>query len=150
MVWAIADPALNAYVGSAGSVGQPWPQLQQVLRVERQRVLQRAGAEVKRERKVTYAITSLPPQQAEAPQLARHLRTHWGIENRAHWMRDVVWDEDRCQVRSGAAPQVLAASRNLAIALLRRAGYGSVAPALRTLAGRPAEAVRLVLSGGCP
>ena len=27
MVWAIADPALNAYVGSAGAVGQPWPHL---------------------------------------------------------------------------------------------------------------------------
>jgi hypothetical protein len=62
MIWAIADPALNAYVGSAGTVGQPWPHLQQVLRVERQRVLLRAGAVIKREREVTYAITSVPPQ----------------------------------------------------------------------------------------
>jgi hypothetical protein len=150
MVWAIADPALNAYLGSAGAVGQPWPHLAQVLRVERQRLLLRAGAVVKREREVTYAITSRPPPQAAAPQLARHLRGHWGIENRAHYVRDVVFDEDRCQVRSGAAPQVLAASRNLAIALVRRAGYPSVAPALRTLAGRPAAAVRLVLAGGHP
>ena len=148
MIWAMADPALNAYVGSAGSVGQPWPQLQQVLRVERQRVLRRAGTIIKRERKVTYAITSVSPQQADAAQLARHLRGHWGIENRAHWVRDVVWDEDRCQVRSGAAPQVLATTRNLASALVRRAGYPAVAPALRTLAGRPAQAVRLVLAGG--
>jgi len=148
MIWAIADPALNSYVGSAGTVGQPWPALQQVLRVERQRVLRRAGAVVKQERQVTYAITNLPPQQADAPRLAPPLRGHWGIENRAHWVRDVVWDEDRCQVRSGAAPQVLAATRNLAVALLRRAGYPGIAPALRTLAGRPAEAVRLVLTGG--
>jgi predicted transposase YbfD/YdcC len=146
MVWAIADPGLNAYVGSAGTVGQPWPQVQQVLRVERERVLRRGGSIVKRERKVTYALTSLSPQQADAAQLARYLRGHWGIENRAHWVRDVVWDEDRCQVRSGAAPQVLAATRNLAIALLRRAGYAAIAPALRTLAGRPAVAVRLVLT----
>ena len=80
--------------------------------------------------------------------LAAALRGHWGIENRAHWVRDVVFDEDRSQVRSGAAPQVLAAGRNLAIALLRRAGYGCIAAALRTLAGRPACAVQLVLSGG--
>jgi len=150
MIWAIADPALNADVGSAGTVGQPWPHLQQVLRVERQRVLLRAGAVIKREREVTYAITSVPPQQAVAAHLASHLRGHWGIENRAHWVRDVVFDEDRCQVRSGAAPQVLAATRNLAMALLRRAGYPGVAPALRTLAGRPAVAVQLVLSGGNP
>lgn len=148
MIWALADPALNAYVGSAGTVGQPWPQVQQLLRVERERVLCRAGTVVKRERKVTYAITSVPAQQADAPRLARHLRGHWGIENRAHWVRDVVWDEDRCQVRSGAAPQVLAATRNLAIALVRRAGYPGIAPALRTLAGRPAAAVHLVLTGG--
>jgi hypothetical protein len=148
MVWALADPALNAYVGSAGTVGHPWPRVQQLVRVERERVLCRAGAVVKREREVTYAITSVPPQQAEAAQLAQHLRGHWGIENRAHWVRDVVWDEDRCQVRSGAAPQVLAATRNLAIALVRRAGYPGIAPALRTLAGRPTEAVRLVLTGG--
>ena len=79
-----------------------------------------------------------------------HLRGHWGIENRAHHVRDVVFDEDRCQVRSGAAPQVLAAGRNLAIALLRRAGYPGIAAALRTLAGRPACAVQLVVSGGRP
>jgi hypothetical protein len=65
-------------------------------------------------------------------------------------VRDVVWDEDRSQVRSGAAPQVLAATRNLAAALLRRAGYRTVAPALRTLAARPADAVHLVLTGGHP
>jgi hypothetical protein len=122
MIWAIADPALNADVGSAGTVGQPWPQVQQVLRVERQRELLRAGAVVKHERRVTYAITNLPPEPAAAPHLARHLRGHWGIENRAPWVRAVVWDEDRCQVRSGAAPQVLAATRNLASELLRRAG----------------------------
>lgn len=150
MIWAIADPALNASVGSAGTVGQPWPQLQQVLRVERQRVLLRAGAVIKRERSVTYAIPSLPPRQAEANRLAQHLRGHWGIENRAHPVRDVVFDEDRCPVRSGVAPQALAATRNLAITLLRRAGYPGVAPALRTLAARPAEAVRLVLTGGHP
>ena len=150
MIWAIADPALNAYVGSAGTVGQPWPALQQVVRVERQRVLVRAGAVVKHERRVTYAITNLPPQQADAPRLAQHLRGHWGIENRVHWVRDVVWDEDRSQVRSGAAPQVLATIRNLALALLRRAGYRTIAPTLRTLAARPAEAVRLVLTGGLP
>jgi hypothetical protein len=148
MVWALADPTLNTYVGSAGTVGRPWPQLQQILRVERERVLRRGTTVVKRERRVTYAITSVPPHRADAARLARHLRGHWGIENRAHWVRDVVWDEDRCQVRSGVAPQVLAATRNLASALLRRAGYAGIAPALRTLAARPADAVGLVLSGG--
>ena len=148
MVWAIADPALNAYAGSAGTVGQPWPQLRQVVRVERQRALLHQGRVGQVEREVTYAISSLPPARAPARRLAPALRGHWGIENRVHYVRDVVFDEDRSQVRSGAAPQALAAGRNLAIALLRRAGYPCIAAAVRTLAGRPADAVHLVLSGG--
>jgi hypothetical protein len=27
MLWAVADPALNAYLGGTGTVGEPWPQL---------------------------------------------------------------------------------------------------------------------------
>ena len=73
---------------------------------------------------------------------------HWRIENKAHWIRDVDWDEDLCQVRTGAAPQFLAAYRNLAHSLLRRRHCSNIAAALRTNAGRPGSAVQLVLTGG--
>ena len=46
-------------------------------------------------------------------------------------LRDVTFDEDRSQVRTGAAPQVLAGLRNLVISLVRRAGHSNVAAALR-------------------
>lgn len=75
-------------------------------------------------------------------------RGHWGIENKLHWVRDVTFDEDRCQIRSGAAPQAVAACRNLVIALLRRTGVTNVAAALRTYAGRAAAAIRLVATAG--
>lgn len=148
MLWAVADPALNAFVGCTGARGQPWPHLQQVCRVERHRTLLRHGQVVRTEREVTYAVTSVPPTRANAARLLRWLRGHWGIENRVHWVRDVTFDEDRCQVRSGAAPQALAACRNLATSLLRRRGYANIAAALRTHAARPRSAVQLVLSGG--
>ena len=32
-LWALADPELNGYVGSAGTVGEAWPHLQQVCRL---------------------------------------------------------------------------------------------------------------------
>jgi len=111
-------------------------------------MLLRRGQVVHSTVEVSYAITSVPPRQATAARLLRLLRGHWGIENRLHWVRDVTFDEDRSQVRCGAAPQVLAAGRNLAVALLRRAGYPCIAAALRTLAGRPRCAVQLVLTGG--
>ena len=70
-------------------------------------------------------------KDADARRLLSLSRGHWGIENRLHWVRDVTFDEDRSQVRTGAAPQVLAGLRNLVISLVRRAGHSNVAAALR-------------------
>ena len=147
MLWTLADPQLNAYLGSAGSVGEPWPHLQQVCRVERRRTERHEGQE-RTSAEVVYAITSLPPARADATLLLQVMREHWGIENRAHWVRDVTFDEDRHQVRKGAAPQVCAALRNLACALLRRRGCTNIAAELRTNAGRPHAAVAMVLAAG--
>jgi hypothetical protein len=140
MLWALHDPEWNASLG--------WPHLAQVCRVERRRETVRGGRGGKAEAEVTYAVTSLPPERAGAATLLHLLRGHWGIENGAHHVRDVTFDEDRCQVRSGAAPQALAACRNLAIALLRRRGHANIAEATRTYAGRPREAIALVASAG--
>lgn len=143
LLWTLADPLVLRGAGVHGSVGAPWPHLAQVSRVERRRTVSRRG-QVHPMVEVTYAITSLPPNRASA----RTLLGHWGIENKTHWVRDVTFDEDRSQVRTGAAPQVMAAFRNLVLALLRRAGHTNIAAALRTYAGRPADAVALVLSAG--
>ena len=125
-LWALADPELNGYVGSTGTVGEGWPHLQQVCRVERWRTVKgRVRVEV------SYAVTSLSPTVAGADRLLRILREHWHIENRVHWVRDVTLDEDCSQVRTGAAPQVMAALRNLTTTLVRRAGHSNVAAALR-------------------
>jgi DDE family transposase len=146
MLWALADPALNARAGEAGTHQTPWPHLARVCRVRRRRVDTRTG-EI--EDKVTYAITSLPPDQADAGRLLALLRDHWRIENGLHHVRDVTFDEDRSTVRTNAAPQVAAACRNLVIALLRRAGATTIAAACRTFAGRPRTAITLVATTGC-
>ena len=57
--------------------------------------------------KVSYAVSSIPAEDAVAGRLLKLSRGHWGIENRLHWVRDVTFDEDRSQVRTGAAPQVM-------------------------------------------
>lgn len=149
MLWLLADPQVNAYAGSAGSVGVPWPGLQQVGRLERRRTPMRGGRAVGPAAvEVTYLITSCPAARADVAHVLQGSRAHWGIENRVHWVRDVTWDEDRSQVRTGAAPEALAACRNLAISLLRRQGCTNVAAALRTNAGRPAQTVRSLLAVG--
>jgi hypothetical protein len=147
-LWALADPEQAAYAGSSGTRAAPWPHLRQLCRVERHRLTVRRGRVLDAEAEVGYAVTSLPPERADARALLRALRGHWGIENRLHYVRDVTFDEDRCQVRSGAAPQAFAACRNLAITLLRRRGHDNIAEATRTYAGRPRQAVTLVASAG--
>ena len=78
-----------------------------------------------------YGLTSLTPQKGRPARLLTLNRNHWSIENRFHWIRDVTFDEDRCQIRKGAGAQVMAGLRNLALSLLRMAGVINIAQALR-------------------
>jgi hypothetical protein len=110
--------------------------------VERRRRVRRAGQVIKQTVEVSSAITSLTPEQADAARLLRLLRGHGGIETRMHWVRDVLFAEDRFQVRTWAAPQVMAALRTLTLALLHRARCWASAAIRRTLAGRPHQAVQ--------
>ena len=135
----------RALQASAALVGYlDWPGAAQVFRVDR-RILDTRTGEIRSE--IVYGVTSLPPGRADAAALLRLLRGHWTIENRLHWVRDVTFDEDRSQARSGAIPQVMAALRNAAIGLLRRAGFPSIVAATRRLAALPWEALALL---GCP
>lgn len=114
-----------------------WPGLHQVMKLERT-VINKTTGEVREE--IVYGVTSLSPQRATPTQLNELWRKHWTIENKLHWVRDVTFDEDRSQVRSGNAPQVMAALRNIAISALRLRKVTNIAAALRRYAARPALA----------
>ena len=86
----------------------------------------------------------LPGSCPVAARLLEIWRGHWGIENRLHWVRDVVYGEDLSQVRSGSAPQLLAALRNLVIGVLRLSGVKNISAALRHYGWKPWEAVFLI------
>src|SRR4051812_23727102 len=64
-----------------------------------------------------YYLSSLPLNVKE---FARAVRGHWGIENKLHWLLDVVFGEDQSRARSGYAAQNLATLRRLALNLLKR------------------------------
>jgi predicted transposase YbfD/YdcC len=80
---------------------------------------------------VVYLITSADTLAASPTTLAVWVQGHWGSQNKLHRVRDVTFDEDRSQIRAGAAPQVMATLRNLAISLLRLHGRTNIAHALR-------------------
>lgn len=141
---ALASADLNAYVGSAGTVGRPWPGVAQVLRL--QRVVARparATSPARTTTEVAWAITSLPPERASAADLLRRWRTHWHIENRLHWVRDVTLGEDASPIHLGQAPLVVALLRTAVLELLRYVDAPSLAAAQRDLALRPDAALGL-------
>jgi predicted transposase YbfD/YdcC len=115
--------------------------LAQIFRIERERTEKKTG---KRTVEVVYGITDLTAKQAGPKRLLRLNRGHWGIENRSHYVRDVTFDEDRSRVRIGTVAQVMAAIRNTAIGLMRRAGQQNIAAATRHYAAQPYAAVALL------
>jgi len=113
--------------------GPFFPHAAQAIKVVRRR---RALGSKKWTTVTVYAITSLTALQADPVLLTRWLRGHWAIEA-LHWVRDVSFDEDRSQVRTGNGPQIMAALRNLVITALRLAGVTNIAAALRHHARDP-------------
>lgn len=118
-----------------------WPDAAQVLRRTCERVMVKTG---KQSRAVTYGITSLPFAEVDARQIEGLWRSHWTIENRKHYVRDVTFGEDRSQLHTGQAPQVLAAMRNALIDLWRSHGWKWMTDALRTYAASVPQALILI------
>jgi predicted transposase YbfD/YdcC len=118
-----------------------WPGLKQGFRIRRE-VTNRGQTTVE----IVHGITSLSLEQANAEQLLELVRDNWKIENSLHYVRDVTLGEDACRVRSGQAPQTLAACRNTVLFLLQQVPGASNAEALRRLAARPDEAINLLNS----
>jgi predicted transposase YbfD/YdcC len=56
-----------------------------------------------------------------AQRAAEAVRGHWGIENRLHWVLDVVFAEDQSRLRKGHGAKNMAVVRHFAINLIRAA-----------------------------
>ena len=80
-----------------------------------------------------FIITSLDAREAAPEHLAGYVRGQWTIENKVHWVRDVTFREDSSRVRTGPRPRIMATLRNLAIGLIRQAGYTRIAATIRKI-----------------
>jgi predicted transposase YbfD/YdcC len=114
-----------------------WPHLAQVFKLVRRAVVLKTG-QVSEE--ITYGVTSLTKAEVTPEELLTIVRDHWGIENGLHYRRDVTMLEDRSRVRTGHAPQALAAINNLVLSLLAWAGFDNARRARRHFAAHLAEA----------
>ena len=93
-------------------------------------------------------ITSMNADEAAPEDLLAHVRTHWEIEH-AHWLRDVIWKEDKSLMRTGNGPQIWSALANLVITLFRIHGVTGYTEETRLCAQDPRRALRL-LGITCP
>jgi hypothetical protein len=116
-----------------------WPGVKQVFGLQRTNFRQGQW-----HTQTVYGITNLSPKQASAERLLELVRRHWAIENRLHWRRDVTLGEDRCQVRKGSAPLVLATLNSLVLAVFDFLGVGNVPKQMRVFEAQPQRAVRLL------
>jgi len=108
--------------------------------------IRRSVKEKEKEREeIVYGLTNLPRQKASARRLLDLNQTHWSIENRLHYRRDVTLGEDACQVRISNAPQVLAALNGGILAFMDWLGVKNVASQMRHFDAQPQEALQLLL-----
>jgi predicted transposase YbfD/YdcC len=66
---------------------------------------------------------------------ARAVRAHWSIENRLHWVLDVVFADDMARLRTGHGAKNMAVVRHFAINLVRQARDKKSIKLRRKLAG---------------
>ena len=110
----------------------------QALLIERYTTYKNKGQWHTRAEAVLY-LTSLPAGDATPEDLLAHVRGHWRVEH-AHWLRDVIWKEDKSLIRTGNGPQVMSAIINLVISLFRIHGVTSYTAETRRCAQDPRRA----------
>jgi predicted transposase YbfD/YdcC len=129
-----ASSQLNEYLD--------WPHLGQVFRLQRVVHYHRTG---KITYEVLFGITSLTTQQSTPDDLLQHVRHHWHIENRLHYVRDVTFREDACTIRHTKRQRLLASINNLVIGLVRQTNFRYLPEARRYFSVNYPEAFQLLL-----
>jgi len=89
-----------------------WEKLTSVGMVESIRIVNDQTSSERR-----FYLSSLP---LKVEVFARAVRSHWGVENKVHWIMDVCFREDQSRARSGYASENLATLRRFVLNLLKQ------------------------------
>jgi predicted transposase YbfD/YdcC len=117
-----------------------WCDVNTIGMVYRERTVQGKTSE-----ELIYFISSLPPKVRT---IAKHLRSHWTVENQLHWSLDVTFTEDASRIRTGNGQEIAGAFRRVALSLLKR--NTTVKASLRgkrLMAGWNPDVLEQILSG---
>ena len=87
----------------------------------------------------------LSAKMDKASLVASGIRGHWHIENRLHYVKDVVQNEDESGIKVGKAIENLSLLKNAAINLFRSNGFQSITKANIHFANKIEKMMELVL-----
>lgn len=90
-----------------------WKKLKSIVMVVSERILPDQPPSIEKR----YYLSSLP---ACALNIARAIRSHWGIENQAHWILDVALREDEQKANAGNIAENMSLMRRMALNLLKQ------------------------------
>jgi predicted transposase YbfD/YdcC len=120
----------------------------QALLIERYTTYKKKGKWHTRAEAVLY-LTSLSADETTSGDLLAHIRGHWRVEH-THWLRDVIWKEDKSLIRTGNGPQIWSALTNLVITLFRIHGVTCYTAETRRNAQDPRRALQILDLTGHP
>jgi predicted transposase YbfD/YdcC len=90
---------------------QRWQQCCRVIRIISHRTISDTTTTETR-----YYISS---QKQDAAFFQKAIRSHWGIENRLHWVLDMLFDEDHCRKRKDNAAENFSVVRKISLNIIR-------------------------------
>jgi predicted transposase YbfD/YdcC len=120
-------------------ISDEWAGLKRLIRVERY-----VYKKEKISHETAYYMSDVVSNKAKW--FAIHIRSHWGIENRLHWVKDVVMKEDASKIKTGAAPENISIIRNIVCNIFRGNGFDSIKYAIEQHANDFKELYKLITS----
>lgn len=108
----------NVYQVTNSSLKHQWQNLQTYIVVERERIQQG-----KLSQETACFISDL---KLDAETFHQIIKDHWGIENRLHWVKDVVHKEDKNKIHCGSGPIAASVFSTIAINIHRKNNHDSI------------------------
>lgn len=127
---------VRVYEAESTKLTQSWLGLSCFVHVRRQRVIKGELGETD-----AYFMSDLV---LSASDFAEGIRGHWGIENKLHWVKDVVCGEDSNRIRNKVGAVNVAVLGTMALNLHRTAGHDSITEGQIKFGSNVKELIKLI------